>query len=155
MGHRHNSLLFTIVVRPMDSLVRTAVRHRMIQTAVICKNKIKTLMMVLTRVRIIKMMVIKMIITSHVINGQTNHSHMVVAVVRLIVVPVHPEDRTEIQVRKMILVINPKPNADQVIIFKIKITLVLIIMVRKAVSVHLVISPALVVDQDPADSLVV
>ena len=153
MGHRHNSLLFTIVVRLMDSLVRTAVRHRMIQTAVICKNKIKTLMMDLTRVRIIKMMVIKMIITSHVINGQTNHSHMVVAVVRLIVVPVHPEDRTEIQVRKMILVINPKPNADQVIIFKI--TLVRIIMVRKVVSVHLVISPALVVDQDPADSLVV
>ena len=111
--------------------------------------------MVLTRVRIIKMMVIKMIITSHVINGQINHSHMVVEVVRLIVVPVHPEDRIEIQVRKMILVINPKPNADQVITFKIKITLVRIIMVRKAVSVHLVISPVLVVDQDPADSLVV
>ena len=110
--------------------------------------------MVLTRVRIIKMMVIKMIITSHVINGQINHNHMVVEV-RLIVVPVHPEDRIEIQVRKMILVINPKPNADQVIIFKIKIILVRIIMVRKAVSVHLVISPALVVDRDPADSLVV
>ena len=115
--------------------------------------------MVLTRVRIIKMTGIKMIITSHVINGQINHNHMVVEV-RLIVVPVHP-DRIEIQARKMILVIkdHPKPNADQVIILeiKIKITLVvvIIIMVRKAVSDHLATSPALVVDQDPADSLVV
>ena len=78
---------------------------------------------------------------------------------RLIVVPVHPEDRIEIQVRKMILVINPKPNADQVIILEIKtkitLVVVIIIMVRKAVSDHLVTSRALVVDQDPADSLVV
>ena len=159
MDHRHNNLLFIIVVRPMDSLVQTAVRHRTIRTAVICKNRIRTLTMVLTRVRIIKMTGIKMIITSHVINGQINHNHMVVEV-RLIVVPVHP-DRIEIQARKMILVIkdHPKPNADQVIILeiKIKITLVvvIIIMVRKAVSDHLATSPALVVDQDPADSLVV
>ena len=148
MDHRHNNLLFIIVVRPMDSLVQTAVRHRTIRTAVICRNRIRTLMMV-SRVRIIKMTGIKMIITSHVINGQINHNHMVVEV-RLIVVPVHP-DRIEIQARKMILVIkdHPKPNADQVIILEIKtkitLVVVIIIMVRKAVSGHLATSPVLVV----------
>ena len=161
MVNRRNSLLFIIVVRPMGSLVRTAVRHRTIQTAVICRNKTRISMMVLTRVRIIKMMGIKMIITSHVINGQINNSHMVVEVRPIEVVPVHP-DRIEIQVRKMILVIkdHPKPKTDDpvtILEIKTKITLVvvIIIMVQKAVSVHLVISPVPVVDRDPADSLVV
>lgn len=133
MGRHRNSLLFTIVVRPMD-----LVRHRieMIQTVVICRNKTRISMMVSTN-QIIRMMAIKMIITSHEINGRINRSHMVV-VVRLIVVRVH-RDRTEIQVRKMTLDIkdHPKPNADPVITLEIRtkthLGVVIIIMVQKAV----------------------
>lgn len=128
----------------MDRLLRTVVHHKMILTAVISRNKTRTLMMVLTRVLIIQMMATKMSIISHVINGRINHSHMVVEV-HLIEVLVHPH-RIEIQVRKMILGIkdNPKHNAVLVTILEIKTVLVL-----------LVNSPVLVVDPGPADSLVV